>query len=622
MKITDDSSRVFRLLRIACLCLTAVTCFGLPSLVADEAAAEAPVLPVFRMSGMVIEKPAGDDDLAALLGGGGGTSIKSLIDDLHRAAADEDVPAVVLLSDTMLIGRAQQQELIAALNKVREAGKKIHVHGDGCTTGQYVLMTAADEISVSPTGTMFITGIYGEQLFIRGLLEKVGVTPDFATCGDYKSAAEMFMRREPSAEAAEMTAWLYDSIFDAMISQIAAGRDVDHTKARAWIDEGVYTAESALKAGLIDHAEHRQAFESRLRGLYGEDAVFRKGYGRPENSAPDLSTPFGVMNFYAELLSPPKKRDTSKPSVAVVYLEGTIMPGSGGASPFGGSVGAFSEDLRKTLDQAAEDESIKAVVLRVNSPGGSAVASEIILNATARVAEKKPLVISMGDVAGSGGYYVTCASDTIFVSPSTITGSIGVVSGKFSTTRMWNDLGIHWSPVQRGRNAALLSSAGVFSESEKAAMQGYMDEVYEVFRGHVTRARGERLKKPIDELAGGRVFTGEQAIELGLADKIGGLHDAVAYAARSADIADDYQWHILPRQKNLFELMMEDLGGGRKDLPHLAVPLDHAAMAQIAALLKTVDPQRARLLLTAFSQMSILHNERVSLTMPLLQFED
>src|SRR5205085_4145641 len=228
---------------------------------------------------------------------------------------------------------------------------------------------------------------------------------------------------------------------------------------------------------------------------------------------------------------------SEKNAVGIVYVDGTIALGTGKSSPFGGATGAHSTDIRKALDDAARDDSIKAVVLRVDSPGGSAVASEIILDATRRVKAKKPFVVSMGDVAGSGGYYVACASDVIFADESTITGSIGVVSGKLVTSGAWKKIGVTFKSYKRGENAGMLSSDEPFSKTERERMQGYMDEIYNVFKGHVVAIRGKKLAKPIDELAGGRVYTGKQALELGLVDRIGTLEDAIQYVAKEAKVS-------------------------------------------------------------------------------------
>jgi protease-4 len=296
------------------------------------------------------------------------------------------------------------------------------------------------------------------------------------------------------------------------------------------------------------------------------------------------------------------------------------MPGSAGGNPFLADAAAFSETIRKALDEAAADDSIKAVVFRVDSPGGSAVASEVILNAAKRVAAKKPLIVSMGNVAGSGGYYVSCGTDTIFAEPSTVTASIGVVMGKFATTGLWDKLGIQFKPIEYGRNAGMLSSADVFTDEERAALQTYMDEVYEVFKGHVVKARGDKLTKPIEELAGGRVFTGRQALELGLVDQLGGLQDAIAFAADKADLDEGYDVRVVPRPKNFMELLMSDLSGSKDDGRHLMSGQLQLPAALQAALpmLQQADPQRASAVKQALLQLLVLQKERACLTMPIL----
>lgn len=577
------------------------------------------VIPVFRLSGPITEKPVADDS-PFNFGGAAGESLHSLLNRLNEVKNDNNVPAMVLEMGAASMGRAQGEELARALDAIKKTGKKIHVHTDMFTTGQYTLMSSVSEISMVPTGNVFITGLYGEMLFLRGMLDKIGVTPDYFTCGDYKSAGEMFMRTSPSEEAAEMTNWLYGGIFENLVDTIATGRGVTTEKAKTWIDEGVFTAERAVEKGIIDVVEHHDAFEARLKAAYGDDLKFDRGYGKKKGANIDLSSPFGLMNFYAELLAPTTPRKSTKPGVAIVYLEGSIMPGSGGGNPFLADAAAFGDTIRKALDEAADDDAIKAVVFRVNSPGGSAVASEVILNACKRLATKKPLIVSMGDVAASGGYYVACATDTIFAEESTITGSIGVVSGKFGTTEMWNKLGITFTPIQYGKNAALLSTANVFSESEKAVMQGYMDDVYEVFKGHVTKARGERLKKPIDKLAGGRVYTGNQALELGLVDRIGGLHDAVKLAGEKAGLPSGYDVRIVPRPKNFMEMMMSDLAGPKDDGRHLRLGSEAISplVQTVLPLLQNLDPARVNSIKHALLQLSVLQTESVSLTMPVM----
>lgn len=582
------------------------------------------VVPVFRLKGRITEAPA-PQELPFDLSGATGTPLRDLIARMRQARDDKKVDGVVLMLEPLQFGRAQAEELRAVMEELKSAGKKIHVHADSMTTGGLLLLSGGSEISMVPSGYLFITGLYGEQLFVRGLLNKLDIRPDFFTCGAYKSAAELFMRKAPSAESREMQNWLMDSMFANTVQLIAQGRGVEQKRVRDWIDEGVFVAEDARKAGIIQHVEHRQDFEARLRRRYGSDVSFDFRYGKKNSSLPDFSTPFGILQFYAELLRPSGRKVSKEDAVAIVYLEGTIVDGEGSTSPFGGTPVAYSARIRKALDETANDDRVKAVVFRVDSGGGSAVASEVILDATKRVASKKPLVVSMGNVAGSGGYYVACGAKTIFADPSTITGSIGVVSGKFATTEMWENCGINWVPYKRGTNAAMLSSFGVFSDSERKALQTYMNKVYDVFKNHVVSIRGKRLKKDIDELAGGRVYTGVQAQELGLVDHLGGIEEAIVFAANEAKLKN-YDVRVVPRPKNLVEMLSAELGGKDDDTGrlNLFVPrsLNNSGLETALPILKHLDPSRTDAIIETLRHLRIMQVERVTLMTPPLVFAD
>lgn len=594
-----------------------------------KAAQKHPVIAVFNLDGPILEKPVSEDLPFMSVGG---ESLKSLTARMKKAADDKNVKAVVVLLGNTGFGYGQLQEMRQAMDQIKKSGKKIYSHADYLSLGSYAFLSGASELSVVPTGHVMILGQYGEQPYLRGLLDKIGVTPDFLTCGDYKSAGEIFTRATPSPEADKMNNWLFDGLYAESVNLIATGRGVDKKKTMAWIDSGVYSAESAAKAGIIDAAEDRSRFEAKLKAKYGIAIKFDKSYGKKKGMSIDLSSPFGIMQFYAQLLSPPRVRKSNKNSVAIIYLQGAIMPGSPAPSPLGplgGGGGAYSTPLRKALDKAANDRSVKAVVLRVDSPGGSAVASEIILRATQRVADKKPLIVSMGDIAGSGGYYVSCAAKTVFANPSTVTGSIGVVTGKFATTDMWKKIGVNFKTYKRGANAGLLSSESVFTDQERDTIQGWMDEVYEVFKGHVVKIRGDRLKKDIDELAGGRVYTGRQALDLGLVDKMGGLDDAIAFAAKEARL-DDYEVRVIPRTKNILEVMMSDLtGGSDSDDRHLSLLSGPARGLRSSSLfeqalpyLKGLDQRRVLAIKRAFMQLDMIQKHRVLLLMPELNLRN
>jgi protease-4 len=431
----------------------------------------------------------------------------------------------------------------------------------------------------------------------------------------------MFTRTSPSPEAQEMEDWLYDSIFESLVASIAEGRGVEPEHVKEWIDVGLYSAESAKEAGLIDAVEHRADFVAMLHEEHGEDTPFNKSYAEETGPSLDLSNPFAAMSLLMGGPDAMQSLEEPKDTVAIVYVDGAIMLGEPQQSLLGMAAAAYSGPIRRALDKVADDDSVKAVVLRVNSPGGSAIASEIILDAAKRVAEKKPLVVSMGDVAASGGYYVSCGTDTIFADRSTITGSIGVVAGKVATTSMWNRVGIHFHPIQRGRNADILSSAEVFTDDQRQALQGWMDEVYGVFKGHVTACRGDKLAKPIDELAGGRVYTGEQALELGLVDKIGGLDDAIRHVAEEAGL-EDYEIKTVPEAKGFLDALLASLTGESDEDEgqlHLQSPrLSTAFLKEAGPVLQAADPRRVRLLYQAAQQLDIIQQERLSLTMPLI----
>ena len=249
------------------------------------------------------------------------------------------------------------------------------------------------------------------------------------------------------------------------------------------------------------------------------------------------------------------------------------------------------------------------------------MASEVILEATKRLRKKKPLVVSMGNVAASGGYYVACGADTIFADRATITGSIGVVSGKFATRGMWNKMGVHWEPTARGKNAGLLQSSDPLSQPQRERLQEWMDEVYETFKGHVLAARKSRLKKDIEELAGGRVYTGVQAHELGLVDRLGGLHAAIAHAANEAGLKEgSYEVRDVPEAKSFFEELFAELSGTDDD-DEVQLQLAWGARSSglldaIAPMLEGLDPQRTRSLLSALTQLELLRKENILLAMP------
>ncbi|MEZ6056036.1 MAG: signal peptide peptidase SppA [Planctomycetaceae bacterium] len=593
------------------------------AITATRVVAAPTLVPVFELSGAITEKPQAEDFPFAMETS---ESLHSLVGRLDKAAGDEKVAAVVILLDGASIGLGQAQEIRAAMDRLREAGKTIYTHADTYTsTGGFGLMCGASHISMTPTGYLFITGIHAEQMYLRGLLDKLGVVPDFVACGAYKSASETFMRTGPSPAADEMYGWLYDGFYDSFVDLIATGRKVNTDKAKAWIDLGLISSETAKKEGMIDAVEHRDAFLARLQDQIGDRIKFDKKYGKKLPPTIDLNNPFAVMNLYMQILTGPKaSKASTKDAIAIVYVEGNILDGKPSANPFGTVDGAYSDPIRRALEKAADDPRVKGVVLRVNSPGGSAVASEVMLNAAKKLSAKKPVVVSMGNVAASGGYYVACCSDTIFADPGTITGSIGVLGGKVSTTAMWEKVGVNFHANSRGKRAAMLSSSRIFTDDERAHFSDWMHEVYGVFKKHVTDVRGDRLKKPIEDLAGGRVYTGKQAQELGLVDHMGGLNEAIHFVANKAGVAD-YEVRPIPEPTNFLETLLGDLSGegdkedgGKLSLKSGVAPRTSPLWEAALPMLQGLDPERLKIVQQGFQQIELLQKEGVVLTMPLM----
>ncbi|UCC99617.1 MAG: signal peptide peptidase SppA, partial [Phycisphaerales bacterium] len=521
--------------------------------------------------------------------------------------------------DGMYFGFGQLQEIRQAIGRAKNAGKTVYVHAEGMTTLTYALLCAGDHLSVAPHSSLWLMGIYGEGLYVKSLLDKIGVDADFMHMGDYKSAAEMLTRTGPSEEAEENINWVFDSYYDSLVNMIAESRGITSEQVRRLIDEGPYMADAALDKGLIDAIETREAFVRRVKEEIGGQVKVDNRYGREDAMQINLANPLAFFSILAELFKTPAV--SQKDALAIVYVEGTILPGHSQPTLFGASGAAFSGDIRKALETAAKDKSVKAVVMRVDSPGGSAEASEVILNATRQVKASKPFIVSMGDVAGSGGYYVSCAADTIFADEVTITASIGVVGGKLITRGLWDKLGVNWVPYKRGARADFFSSERRFNDDERELLERYMREVYEVFKGHVAEGRGDKLTRPLEDMAGGRIYTGKQALDLGLVDEIGGLHEAVKYAAAKASL-DDYDVRIIPEPKDFITEMIQRYSG-EGDRPTdismadaATVLAGHPTLAPLFDVLRRTEPQRARVLYQALQRIELIRAETVITMMP------
>jgi protease-4 len=471
------------------------------------------------LSGLVVEVTA-DDPFAEMMGDQA-TSLSDLRRALNRAAEDDRIRGVRIKIGSFGGGFAVAQEIRDLLQKVRAAGKWTSAYLE--TAGEfapgnsvYYLASACDEISLHPGGDVNLIGFSVRSPFIRGTFDKLGIKPEFPGRGAYKTARFMYTERDFTPEAREMTEWLVGSLFDQLVEGVAQGRAMEPGKVRNLIDRGPFLGEEAEDAGLVDHREDWTTFTDRIE----EKASSAKIVGYKHYLARSGGMSHG-------------------PKIAVVTAVGGIMRGESRRefNPlFGMSEIMGSETIADAFRAIRDDRDIKAVVFRIDSPGGSALASEIIREEMARTAEQIPVVVSMSNVAGSGGYWITCGAQRIVADPGTITGSIGVLTGHLNMAEFYNDkLGVTFGEADFGANADIYGSLEDWDDQQRAIVDRVLDRIYDRFVTLVSESRGMSWDE-VDAIGRGRVFTGAQAVENGLVDVIGGFDTALDEARELAGL--------------------------------------------------------------------------------------
>lgn len=582
---------------------------------------------VFKLRGSLQESP-GEMDMSALLGSRAPLNMFDLLKSLREARSDSDLRAVIFDIEDSAIGFGQTQELRAQFEALRAADKDVLIYAETLRPGTLLLGSAATQLVMLPTGWLDFSGMYGEALYFKNLMEKLRLEADILHCGDFKSAGEPFYRTGPSKEAEEQTNWLLDSLFEQLVAEIAKSRRLTPEVVRELVDKGMFHATEALDAKLVDKLQYRDDFVQSVKRKYGEDTKVVYDYGREKGPDLDIKTPWDLINVFTELMKGPS--EPTQPAVAVVYVEGPIVSGESEPSFFGGAGNAASGSIRKAIAKALKDDTVKALVLRVDSPGGSAIASEVICEATERFKDSgRPLIVSMGNVAGSGGYYVSTLADTIFAEPGTITGSIGVVGGKIVTKGFWDWIGVTGKEYKRGKLSDTMSTNRRFTEEQREIVMNTMNRVYGEFKGRVKDGRGDRIKGDLESLAGGRVYTGRQAIDNGLVDRLGGLADAIKFAANEAEIST-YDVRVYPRPKTIFDMFAEAFGGKEDDNDFVSLTTKTAKLplgAKFGALpgamttleaLRAIDPTKAVEVEKFMIQLEMLSDESVLLIIPAL----
>lgn len=463
--------------------------------------------------------------------------VQDLVAGLDRAADDPDVEGLVLHIDQLDWGWAKLDEVREAVLRFRDAGKPVYADLSGGGDSEYYLASAASWICVPPTSILQLDGLSESVLFLRGALDKLAISPQLIQAGRYKSATETFMRTGMSPEAREALELVLDDAFEVFVSGVSDGRELTADSVRALIDAGPYAAGAAWRAGLVDTLLHPAEVDS--LGLF------------------DLGDDTQDLSFARYLERAPERR--SGPRIALIGASGTMVRGT---SRFSGDEGwsLGSQTLVEALREARTRSSIRAVVLRIDSPGGEITAADEMWQEVRRCQSVKPVVASFSDVAASGGYYVAVGAGTIVAQPGTLTGSVGVYGGKLNLSGLLGKLGISVESASRGKNAEMMSPFRDFTPAESETYRAQIEEHYETFLSRVADGRG-MTRDEVDSLAQGRVWSGTRAWSIGLVDTLGGLDVALDLARREAGIDADAEIVVerLPKVRRRFlERMVED----------------------------------------------------------------
>jgi protease IV len=530
------------------------------------------------------------DDPFKKIFGGPDQSLTGLIMQFKKAKVDNRIKAIVLDIDMSGVGWGKAEEIRDAITDFRSSGKPVYAFIEFGLNKEYYIATACDKIVVPPPGELFINGLAADVMFFRGSLDKLGIYPDIYQIGKYKSAGDMFTQKEMTEAHRQYINELLDDLYGRYVNTIAQARKKSPDEVRALIDNAPYNAIKAKEAGLVDDVVYHDELENQIK----------KQLGYKDTDPYPLVRGVDYRDVAPESLG----LNTGE-RIAVIYASGDIGSGSSQNSPSGDqSIG--SDTVSKALNDAAADKTIKAIVLRVDSPGGSGLASDIIWHAVEAANQKKPVVVSMSDVAASGGYYISASASKIIAQPSTITGSIGVVAGKPVMRGFYDWLGISNEYVLRGKTAGMFRETEKFSDDERAKFEEWIKTTY--YNDFVPKVAKGRKKDPqfIDSVGQGRVWTGYQAKDKGLVDEFGGLDRAIDVAKELAKIPANkgVERVIFPYPTTFLQQLLS--GGGENSNTQLM------QQRQVYASL----PEDARRALRYMALMEKMKNGETMLLMP------
>lgn len=480
------------------------------------------------------------DDPAARMMSEKQARVLDVVEALEKAAEDERIMGLVAKIGSPRMGLARTQDIRDAVLAFREKGKTAIAHSKSFHTGVsgYYLATAFEKIYLQPSGDIGLNGMCWESMFVRGVLDKLGVVPRMDHREEYKSGINFYMEKQFTEPQKEATCGVMNGMFEQVVRGIAEERELSEENVRSLMDYGLFLGQEALNAKLVDQLAYEDEVYENIKKRSGKD------------------TRFLDLMHYLNLAGRP---NTDGETIALIYGVGSIAQGQSRYRPLSGQVVMGSETVTKAFQAAIRDEDVRAIIFRINSPGGSHLASDTIWRETVRAREEgKPVIASMGNVAGSGGYFIAMAADQIIAQPATITGSIGVYAGKMLTSGLWDKVGVSWDEVHTSTNATMWRSTHDFTSEQWALFQGTLDWVYSDFTSKVASGRGMDLDDVLD-VAKGRIWTGADAFNLGLVDEMGGIPDAIRLAKAAAGIPEDAEICLktFPKEKPWLEMLME-----------------------------------------------------------------
>ncbi|MBY0262602.1 MAG: signal peptide peptidase SppA, partial [Phycisphaerales bacterium] len=487
--------------------------------------------------------------LAWLLGSDDHPTLRQIIDLFKDAQEDKDLKAFVVRLRDATLSRTQAEEIGQAMQRLRDTGKKVHLFADNYEATELVLGSYADEIIIQAGGGVSLPGMHMEEMFLADTMAWAGVVPQMVQVGDYKGANEQYMRSAPSPAWDQNINSLLDALYGNMRDRLKAGRKMDDSKLdEAMRQNWMALAETGRKTGLIDAVVDLPALTEHLEAAYKTDI----SWSNYEVESTKGKLDGNPLTIFSKLMSQPSNTPTRE-AIAIVHVNGPIVDGESESGGFMSGASVGSATIRRALEEILEEDLVKGVIVRIDSPGGSAIASEVMWQGVQRVRKDKPVWVSVGSMAASGGYYTAVAAEKIYVNPSSIVGSIGVVGGKIAMGGLYDKAKVHITERSRGPLGDMFSSTKPWTDQQQQMVRDKMTETYTLFTSRVSAGRsGIELAKTAE----GRLFTGEQAVKNRMADKVGSLDDCLTDLASTLKLEDgEYQIIEYPGPKALGEVL-------------------------------------------------------------------